>query len=234
MRISFRNSYRGKPKGFEDMSFTSDHGTLVLKNTEFTGMTASILSKRVGPPHSCALYTNKDGLFTFVTFGIGRNGASKSSSSVWTVGDDTKIINLVLEEESERDLGKLLAVAEAFTLDFYGAGNTALDAMSCTPACEKEYDIDYEKLSVLWSRDTTELLHGVERESNRLYLYYVPYDFSSDSEKQYIVSFYKGLGIDADETRLYSGAFDAARLAAALAPVRGWKKFVGAVKKLFK
>lgn len=234
MRISFRNSYRGKPKGFEDMSFTSDHETLVLKNTEFTGMTASILSKRVGPPHSCALYTNNDGLFTFVTFGIGRNGASKSNPSVWVVGDDTKIINLVLEEENECDLGKMLAVVGAFTFDYYGAGNTALDAMVCTPSGEKEYDMDYEKLSALWACDTTELLHGVERKPNKLYLYYVPYDFSSDSEKQYIVSFYEGLGIAADETRLNSSAFDIARLAAAIGPARGWKKYVRATKKLFK
>lgn len=234
MIISFKNTYRGKPSGFDDMRLIEKRGAYVPEKTEFSGVAAALLSKHVGPAHACVLHTDKNGLFTLNVFGIGRNGIGKTGGA-WSAGDDTKIINLVLEAESENDTGVILSAVSAFTSDFCGAGNIAIDSMQCTPDGEREYDIDYEILSRLWSGDSAHLMPQQAVEPNRLYLYYVPYPFTSDSEKEYTADYYRSLGLTTNTKRMIAGQCDNEKLKAVLWQTDSvWKNFINAVKRLFK
>ncbi len=232
MKVSFRNSYRGKPSGFEDMQFVEKNGKLELRRTQFSGIAAEIMNNQIGPLQSCILFSNPNGMLELVVCGIGKS-VYNVTHSPWICGDDTKTMYIALAEETADDTDSIFIALKSFACDFFASGNLALDALLCTPNDEYEYDVDYQLLSSIWAHETQVLSNHICRDSNKLYMYYSPCKLFCKNGLQTIVDFFCKRGLTAKRDNIIIGDCTEELLIQACAENSFWHSISSKIKKIF-
>lgn len=236
MKISLRCSYRNKPSGFQNAQFVCENGEYLLRDTSFTGATAGIFTRQCGPMYFCSLLSDAEGKLIFIVCGLGRRNIVESYS-YWACGDDTKIVNIIFEEEDAEDRAKILSLAYVFCKNYYKAGNVVLENL--IPSPEKpplEYGFNYNGLIT----GLEELIEDgafsaaeVVSAPDKLYLYYTPCLLPEEKARQ-VIGYYKDFGLAVSKGNLLSVSCNAEKFAAALKSGEGGlKNFLGKFKNLF-
>lgn len=236
MKISLRCSYRNKPSGFQNARFVLENGGYVLRDTSFEGAAAGVLTRQCGPMYFCSLLSDGEGKLIFIVCGLGRRNIAESYS-YWACGDDTKIVNIIFEEEVTEDRAKILSLAYVFCKNYYRAGNAVLENL--IPAPEEpplEYGFDYNGLLT----ELDGLIEGgafssaeVVSAPDKLYLYFTPCVLSEETARQ-VFAYFKDLGLAVSRGNLLSVSCNSEKFAQALkSEGSGLKGFINKLKNLF-
>lgn len=206
MKISLRCSYRNKPSGFQNARFVCENGEYLLQDTSFTGATAGIFTRQCGPMYFCSLLSGGEGKLVLIVCGLGRRNTVESYTH-WTCGDDTKIVNIIFEEEEAEDRAKILSLAYVFCRNYYKAGNVVLENLIPAPDTPPlEYGFDYNGLINGLDgliEDGAFSAAEVASAQDKLYLYFTPCVLSEDKAQQ-VITYFKDFNLAVNKGNLLS------------------------------